>query len=291
MINNGKIYLLSGFGKLVCRKADNGDFIWSVDVLKDYQGPNIKWGVTENLLIDGNKLFCTVGGAEANVIALDPNTGKLIWKCAGKGETSAYGSPALIKLAKKHILVTQTASSILGIDTETGTLLWSHDQPNKYSVHANTPLFYQGYLYCVSGYGKGGVMLKVSDDGSSVQEMWRNTDIDNRMGGFVLINGKIFGSDDPGKAWYCLDWKTGAKMYGEKITGRGNIIYSDGLLYLYGDNGEIVLAEPQANSFKKISAFKVPYGADQHWAHLVIGHGRLFVRHGTSLMVYNLRSK
>jgi outer membrane protein assembly factor BamB len=101
LIENGKIYLLSGFGKLVCRNSDSGDFIWSVDVLKDYKGPNIKWGMTENLLIDGNKLFCTVGGAEANVIALDPDTGKLLWKSSGKGETSAYGSSALIKLPKK----------------------------------------------------------------------------------------------------------------------------------------------------------------------------------------------
>ena len=291
LVENGKIYQLSGFGKLVCRNSDNGDFIWSVDVLKDYQGPNIKWGITENLLIDGNKLFCTVGGTEANVIALDPNTGKLIWKSAGKGESSAYGSPALIKLAKKHILVTHTANSILGIDTENGKLLWSIDQPNKYSVHANTPLFHESYLYSVSGYGEGGVMAKISEDGSSVEEVWRNKFIDNRMGGFVLVNGKIFGSDDSGKAWYCLDWKTGANMYSEKITARGNIIYSDGLLYLYGDNGEIVLAEPLANSFKKISSFQVPYGADQHWAHLVIGHGRLFVRHGSSLMVYDLRKK
>ena len=291
LIHNGKIYQLSGFGKLVCRKAENGDFIWSVDVLKEYQGPNIKWGVTENLLIDGNKLFCTVGGAEANIVALDPETGKLIWKSSGKGEASAYGSPALIKLEKKHILVTHTASSILGIDTENGKLLWSVDQPNKYSVHANTPLYHEGFLYCVSGYGKGGVMLKVSDDGNSVKEIWRNTLVDNRMGGFVLVNGKIFGSDDAGKAWYCLDWKTGTNMYAEKITGRGNIIFADGMLYLYGDNGEIVLAEPLTNSFKKVSSFKVPYGADQHWAHLVTGNGRLFVRHGTSLMVYDLRNK
>ncbi|MEI7500085.1 MAG: PQQ-binding-like beta-propeller repeat protein [Bacteroidota bacterium] len=291
VVLDGKVYQYSSFGKLVCRSAADGAFVWSVDVLKDYQGPNIKWGVTENLLIDGNKLYCTVGGAEVNVIALDPDTGKLIWKSSGKGEPSAYGSPALIKLANRHILVTQTANSILGIDAANGKLLWSHDQPNKYSVHANTPLFHDGYLYCVSGYGKGGVMLKVSDDGSSVKEMWRNTDIDNRMGGFVLVNGKIFGSDDSGKAWYCLDWKTGAKMYSEKITGRGNIIYADGMLYLYGDNGEVVLAQPSANSFAKISAFKVPFGADQHWAHLVIVNGRLFVRHGSSLMVYDLRKK
>jgi hypothetical protein len=134
-------------------------------------------------------------------------------------------------------------------------------------------------------------MLKVSEDGSSVQEMWRNTNIDNRMGGFVLVNGKIYGSDDPGKAWYCLDWKTGTNMYSEKITGRGNIIYSDGMLYLYGDNGEIVLAEPLTNSFKKVSAFPVPFGTDQHWAHLTIAHGKLFVRHGSSLMVYDLSKK
>ena len=134
-------------------------------------------------------------------------------------------------------------------------------------------------------------MLKVSDNGNDIKEEWRNTDIDNRMGGFVLVNGKIFGSDDSGKAWYCLDWNTGVKMFSEKITGRGNIIFADGLLYLYGDNGEVVLAEPLANSFKKISAFKVPYGADQHWAHLVIANGRLFVRHGTSLMVYDIRNK
>jgi outer membrane protein assembly factor BamB len=291
LIYDGKVYLYSGLGKLICRRADNGDFIWSREVLKDYKAPNIKWGVTENLLIDGNKLFCTLGGTDVNVIALEPGTGKLIWKSSGKGETSAYGSPAIIKLAKKSILVTHTASSILGIDTETGKLLWSHDQPNKYSVHANTPLYHDGYLYCVSGYGKGGVMLKVAEDGNSIMEVWRNTSIDNRMGGFVLVNGKIFGSDDLGKAWYCVDWKTGTTMYSERITGRGNIIYADGMLYLYGDNGEIVLAEPQANSFRKVSIFKVPYGTDQHWAHLVIGQGRLFVRHGTSLMVYDLRKQ
>ena len=291
LVYNGKIYQLSGMGKLVCRRSDNGEFVWSVDVLKDYHGSNIRWGMTENLLIDGNKLFCTVGGADTNVIALDPNTGKLIWKSRGKGEESAYCSPAIIKLAKRHLLVTHTANSIIGIDAGNGNLLWSHDQPNKWSVHANTPLYHEGYLYCVSGYGQGGVMLKLADDGSCVQEVWRNTNLDNRMGGFVLVNGKIFGSDDSGKAWFCLDWKTGTPMYSEKITGRGNIIFADGMLYLYGDNGEVVLAEPLLNSFKKTSLFKVPFGTDQHWAHLVIGDGRLYVRHGNSLMVYDIRKK
>jgi outer membrane protein assembly factor BamB len=280
---------MSGYGKLVCRSAANGDLIWTIDVLQDFHSPNIKWGMTENLLIDGNKLFVTPGGPDVNVVALDRNTGRSLWLCKGKGEESAYCSPMLVTLPSRKVLVTQTASSILGIDASNGKLLWSHDQPNKYSVHANTPVYRDGYLYCVSGYGKGGVMLKLSDDGSSVQEMWRNASIDNRMGGFIVMNGKIFGSDDSGKAWYCLDWKTGVVMHSEKITGKGTIIAADGMLYLYGENGEIVLAQPEANSFKKVSSFKVPYGENQHWAHPVISRGKLFVRHGSSMMVYDIR--
>ncbi|MCX6241705.1 MAG: PQQ-binding-like beta-propeller repeat protein [Bacteroidetes bacterium] len=288
LVCDGKIYMMSGFGKLICRKAESGDFIWTIDILKDFKAPNIKWGVTENLLIDGNKLFCTPGGPEASVVALDRKTGKLLWKCAAKGESSAYCSPAIFTHNKRRILATHTASSIIGIDTETGKFLWSVDQPNTYSVHANTPEYIDGSIYCVSGYGKGGVLLKLSGDGSSVTETWRSPSISNRMGGFVVLNGKIYGSDDAGKAWYCTDWKTGTDMFSEKVTGKGNIISADGMLYLYGDNGEIVLAKPSPTGFGKVSSFKVPFGSAQHWAHLVIKNGRLYVRHGNSLMVYNI---
>jgi len=289
MVYDGKIYLLSGFGKLVCRKAEKGDLVWTVDVLKDFHGRNIRWGLTENLLIDGNKLFCTVGGEDTNIVALDRNTGKLIWKSTGKGETSAYCSPMVVNLPGRKILVTQTANSIIGIDAENGKFLWSVDQPNTWSVHANTPVYQDGFLYCVSGYGRGGVMLKIAVDGSRVQEIWRNTYIDTRMGGFIVVNGLIYGSDDSGKAWFCLDWKTGKEIYSEKLTGKGNIIFSDGMLYCYGENGEVVLAQPLPSGFKKVSSFKVPYGSAQHWSHLVIKNGRLYVRHGNSLMVYHIK--
>ena len=291
LIYDGKIYFISGFGKLVCMSAGNGANIWVVDVMKDFHGRNIKWGITENLLIDGNKLFCTVGGVDTNVVAFDRNNGKVIWVSKGNGEKSAYCSPMMISLPERKVFVTQTENSIIGLDAETGKLLWHIDQPNKWSVHANTPIYRDGSLFCASGYGKGGVMLKVAPDGSSVREMWRNALMDPKFGGFVVVNGNIYGSDDSNKSWLCLDWKTGKELYSEKITNKGNIIFADGMLYCYGENGEVVLAEPQPAGFKKISAFKVPLGSNQHWAHLVIANGRLYVRHGNSLMVYDVRKK
>ncbi|MCD4736520.1 MAG: PQQ-binding-like beta-propeller repeat protein, partial [Bacteroidales bacterium] len=72
MLHEGKIYIMSAYGKLVCMNPDNGQTVWSIDLIEKYNGRNIRWGVTENLLIDDNKLFITLGGTENNVIALDP---------------------------------------------------------------------------------------------------------------------------------------------------------------------------------------------------------------------------
>ncbi|RPH33935.1 MAG: hypothetical protein EHM93_02895 [Bacteroidales bacterium] len=285
---NDKLYVMSSFGKVVCLNAKTGGLIWTVDLFKDYDGVNIKWGVTENLLVDDNKLYCTPGGKTANIIALDPNSGKLIWKSTGNGEESAYCSPLIVKLASKKLLVTQTANSIIGLDASNGKYLWRFEHINTYAVHPNTPLYSNGNLFCFSGYGKGGVMLKIAEDGSSVSEVWRNTSIDNQMGGAVLLNGKIYGSGQKSRSWFCIDWASGKEIYSEKIAGNGNIIFADGMLYCYGDNGEVVLTQPIDSGFKRISSFKVPYGANQHWAHLVIRDKKLYVRHGTSLMVYSL---
>lgn len=288
MINNGKVYMLSGYGVVYCMDATTGAALWNVDLIKDYEAQNNKWGLTENLLIDDNKLFCTAGGIDANVIALDPNTGKLLWKCKGAGEKNAYHSPMIIDLPKRKLLVTMTEKHILGIDAADGTLLWKHSQPNKWFVHANTPLYHDGFLYCVSGYGKGGVMLKLSDDGASVTEIWRNESLDVQLGGVVLVDGKLYGSGQASKKWICLDWKTGKELYSSTVLKVGNIIYADGLLYCYGQGGNVGIVDPKTENFELISSFEVPYGSKHHWAHLVIHNKRLYVRHGESLMVYSL---
>jgi len=291
LYNDGKVYLMSALGKIVCLSADNGKLVWSVDIMKDFAGRNIVWGITENLLIDGDKLFCTVGGIKNNVIALNKNTGKLIWSSPGNGEPSAYCSPLLISLTTRKIVVTITERSILGLDAETGMKLWSHGHVNQYAVHANTPVFKNGYLYCVSGYGCGGVMLKLTPDGTKVEEVWKNTDLDSRMGGVVLLNGKIYGLGDKTKGLHCIDWKTGKELAFDKMNGRfGSIIAAEGLLYTYDESGEVALVEPTLTGFKKVSGFKVPFGTDQHWAHPVIENGRLYIRHGNSLMVYDIRN-
>ena len=110
------------------------------------------------------------------------------------------------------------------------------------------------------------------------------------MGGFIVLDGKIYGSGDYNRAWYCVDWKTGKDIFSSNILTKGNIIYADGMFYCYSEGGEVGLVKPENDKFNVISKFKVPYGTAQHWAHLVIHNKKLYVRHGNSLMVYSLAS-
>lgn len=288
LVIKDKLYFMSAYGMLFCMSTTDGKLIWSLDTFKEYGGRNITWGVTENLLYDGNVLYCSPGGPDASVIALDRNNGKLIWKSKGNSEKSAYCSPVLIQLPSRKLLVTMMESSIHGIDAATGRLLWKFGHTVKPFVHPNVPVYIDGYLYCTTGYGLGGVMLEVAPDGTSVKEVWKNVVPDPKVGGFVVLDGKIFGTGDRNRSLFCLDWKTGKVLYSLKDLAPGNIISNDGYLYIYSEAGKVALVKPQSDKFDILSSFSVPMGAGPHWAHLVINNKKLFVRHGSALMVYDI---
>ncbi len=289
LIVDGQLYMLTGFGKLFSMNADDGGIDWTVQITDAYDAPNIRWAFCENLAVDGDKLFVTAGGKEANVLALNKNDGSLIWKSQALGEKSAYGSPALITHNGRKLLVAHTEFSVIGLDARTGEFLWSHEKKNRWAVHPNTPLYHDGQVYVVSGYGSGGKMLELNADGTQVTQVWENISLDNQMGGVVLLDGYLYGGGHNSRSFFVLDWKSGEEVFSTKEIGAGNIIYADGLLYFYDEKkGLVNLIQPAARNTKIISKFKVPYGSAQHWAHLVINNQRLYVRHGNSLMGYSI---
>lgn len=286
---DNKLYLHSSYGVAACVNATDGKIIWSVDLQKEFKATIPKWGIAESPLVIDEKVIFSAGGSNTNIIALNKNDGKTIWTSKGKGDKSAYCSPLIINHRGKNIIVTITADNILGIDPENGSLIWFYPKTNTWSVHPNTPIYKDGMLYCVSGYGSGGIMLQISDDGTKVTEKWRNESLDNQIGAVVLVNEFIYGSGQKDAAWQCLDWKTGEVKQKSKEIAKGNIISADGMLYVYSEKGEVALIKPLEGGFKIVSKFKISLGLEQHWAHLVINNGILYVRHGNVLMAYDIK--
>ena len=286
------VYFESGQGVVYCYNGNSGDLVWSVDILKKFDAENIKWGMAESLLIDGDKIYCTPGGQEHNLVALNRFSGATIWTSNGNRQPAAYCSPVLVEHNNTRLIVTMTSESIIGIDADTGETYWSIEQRQGNYIHANTPVYHEGKILCSSSSDKseldGTVLLELSVDGKSVKTAWRNTEIKNLMGGFVLAEGYVYGSKYRSSEWHCFDWETGQVKYISKPFRNGVIIFADDLFYCYSEGGDMALVDANPQEFKVISQFKVPLGTKQHWAHPVIDEGKLYIRHGNALMVYDI---
>ena len=284
VVAGNRIYLMSAMGSVVCFGTD-GKKAWSVDAAQAFGAKQLRWGMTESLLIDGDTVFCTPGGSEATVVALDRHTGKVLWQSKPNGESSTYCSPRLITHNGRRLLVTMTARSVIGLDPGAGEILWSHDHVTKYDINPNTPVYHDGELYTVSGYGTGGQKFKLNADGTGVEQVWAQPILDSQMGSVVLVDGYLYGSGQKNRGWHCVNWETGEVAHTAKVLGsKGNIIYADGMAYCYGEKGDVGLVKPTSGAFEVVSSFKVDKGSGQHWAHPVIRDGRLYVRHGEALM-------
>ncbi len=283
------LYVASGEGELICMDLNNGNIKWKRDLFSDFDSRNIRWGFTENLIIDGDMLFCSPGGKKHNIVALNRHTGRLIWSSEGEGGLSAYCSPLLINHNGRKMLVTHMQSNVIALDARTGRMLWSYPHSNFRNIHPNTPIYHDNHLYCVSGYGYGGFLLKLSSDGESVTKVWENSTLDPKMGSVIIKDGYIYGSGDRNRRWFCLDWETGEITYETRDIDKGNVISAEGLLYTYTERGELALLEPLPGRFRIISQTNITLGSDQHWAHLVINDGILYVRRGNALMAFDIR--
>jgi hypothetical protein len=181
------------------------------------------------------------------------------------------------------------AASVVGVDPASGTLLWQHPHPTEHGVNPNTPLYTDGRLVYFSGYGEGAGMLELSADGTKITRGWRQPAFDVRMGGGVLLGNTLYGSGQTNQGWHALDITSGTITHTTRTFGGGCVISAEGLLYCYSEKGTLALVKPGAKGLSVVSKCRIPKGQGPHWAHPVIDDGRLYVRHGDVLMVYDIR--
>lgn len=314
-VYNDLIYVCSGLGRIACMEVASGKVKWTVDMIKDLGGKLNMFGSSESLMVDETKVYCYPGGAESNVMALDRFTGKTIWTSKALGDPVSFCSPMMIQLPERlgtrevrnietgefqskttkypplDILVTLSKEYLLGLDSKTGELLWSHkeDSVKLEGEHCNTPVYADGFIYSISGdeKGNGAYQIQLSPEGKSIKEVWRNGNVKNSLGGFVKIANRIYSTSDD-KKLKVLDTQTGQIV--ETLSGmKGSLIAADNLLFCYTDNGYVNLINGIGTKLEVVSKFKISKGEKEHFAHPVIDNGVLYIRHGKALMAYQIK--
>jgi len=292
-LDNGHLYLLSAPGVLNCIDPAKGEIVWQVNILERFGAENIQWHLAESLLIDGDRVICTPGGPDAGVAALNKMTGETVWATKGLSDMASYCSPAIVQHGGRRLLLTETAKLVVGIDADTGALLWTHDHPTDYDIHAVTPVYHDGLVYFTGGYGSGGGALELSPDGASVTVKWTDENLDCQHHGVVLVDGYLYGTGHKNGKLMCLEMATGKLMWSTKEVRQGAVIYADGMLYVYEGpkRGVVSLVKATPTGFARTGSFKVTQGTGNHWAHPVIANGRLYIRHGEVLIAYNIAAQ
>ena len=299
-IQNDKIYLIGGMGTVCCIDAKNGNILWSQDAHNQFKGEYHRWGVAESVLLTDQAAVYVTGGEVTSVVAYDKITGKLLWKTKSLGGPRAYASSTLIERNGLKIILAQTAYDLIAINSINGEILWNYNlkslQTGDMGKGANTnmPIYRDGEIFITSGYDHPATMFSLSDDGRSVTLKWKNETMDTHHGGFVLDEGNLYGtnwqSNSKGQ-WVSINWKTGKTNWVKDWFNKGSVIEADGLLYCYEEKGgNIALVQPDVSDFKIISTFKVEAGEGAYWAHPAIYDGKLYLRHGNILLIYNIKA-
>ncbi len=300
-VTDGKLYVFSGMGAAYCFDAKTGKEIWTRDVFSEFDGQFPRWGMSECLLVDGDKVIATPGGKKASVVALDKNTGNVVWTCKDLTEPSAYGNPILVEYKGNRLIVQMLRDCVAAIDAETGKLLW-RDKFDDYHidrerlVNANVPTYFDGHIHTTSGYDNGGAMVQIFDDPTKVERKWVDRTLDVHHGGVVLVDGCLYGANFTSFTsgnQVCLEWTTGRVIYETPWLGhKGSTIYADGMLYCYDEDiGAVGIAEATPKGFNAVSSFKITVGEGKFWAHPSISDARIYIRHGEFLMSYDIAAK
>ncbi|MDP2334931.1 MAG: PQQ-binding-like beta-propeller repeat protein [Bacteroidota bacterium] len=299
-VEGDRVYIISGIGELVCLNVNDGSIRWKVNVDKDYQAEWHIWGVSESPLIVDDKVICTPGGKTTSVVAFDKMTGKLVWESECVGGQRSYISPTIYDYKQFRFILAATATNLIALEPATGKVAWTFkyydgakwDQPGL--IWTNTPVVKGRDIFLSMGYDYRNVMIQMNEEGTSATEKWSNLTLDNHHHGLIELDGFIYGSNwqsnSKGK-WVCMNWETGDVKYESDWLTKGALVYADGLFYILEEkSGTVALVKPNPESFEVISSFKLQGGTGPFWSHPFIANGKLYLRHGEVLFVYNIKA-
>jgi outer membrane protein assembly factor BamB len=231
MWNDGRVYIISGGGTLACFNDSDGKLVWSKK-FSDFGGQTPHWGYAESVLIHKDHAIVTPGGKNC-IVALNKLTGDVVWKSEGFDAGAQYGSCIAFTHEGTDMIAAGTHGGLFCVDAGTGKKLWSNNFSQRNTANCPTPVYSDGYVFWSTGYGKGGICMKLN--GKTAEVAWQTRDMVCHHGGFIIHEGYIYGNHEGG--WSCLELKTGKKQWNDKGVGKGSLCYADGMLYLFAESG------------------------------------------------------
>ncbi|MDE5416462.1 PQQ-like beta-propeller repeat protein [Labilibaculum sp. DW002] len=146
---------------VMCVHPESGDFLWGLDLVKDYNSEVPFWYTGQCPVIDNNVAIIAPGG-KALMIGVDCETGKILWETPNPdGWKMSHSSIMPMVLDGNKMWVYAAVGGICGVSAEgddLGQILWKTKDFSP-SVVAPSPLIFDnGKMFMTAGYGAGAAL-------------------------------------------------------------------------------------------------------------------------------------
>ncbi len=283
--DEGKLYALGATGELHVLDAASGKLVWKKNILADNQASNLHWAMAASPLIVDGKVIVQPGGPHGSVVAYDKLSGAAVWRSLG--DTQSYTSPMLATLAGRRQIVTVSASRVMGLAIEDGSLLWEVPWSTSGGGNSAQPLIVDGERVLISaGYSHGSALIRITQSGGAfhAEQVWESNALKCKFNSPVVYDGHVYGLDEGILA--AIDVKTGQRDWKGGRYGFGQVLLAQGHLIVLTEGGEVVLVKATPESHQELARFQALEG--KTWNNPAIADGKLLVRNQTEMACYDL---
>lgn len=285
-IQGDRVYAFGASGDLSVLDAASGKIHWTVNVLKQYRGSNIQWGLSESPLVLEDRILVNAGGT---IVALRKTDGTSIWTSAS--DEAGYSSAVVHKVGNVTEAIYFTSTRVLGVDVNSGRQLWSYGQVANRTANIATPIVRGNRVFVSSDYGTGSALLELTAAGNNVsaKQVYFTRQMKNHHATSILVGEHLYGFDSA--ILTAMKFDTGEVAWQNRSVGKGSLTFADDRLYLYSEGGVVGLAEATPTGYQEHGRFGLKTGSLPTWSHPVVSGGTLFLRDQDTIYAYDVRAK
>ncbi len=283
-LNGNNLFVAGMRDVLVSLNARTGEVQWRVDFAAEFRSPLPTFGCVSSPLVDGDAVYHQAG---ASLVRLDKATGQVAWRAVkddGGMKGGAFSSPVMATLAGKRQLVVQTREKLVGVDPESGDVLWEQNVPSFRGMNILTPVVAGDSVFTSSYQNKSWLFnVSKSADTFTVAKRWNNN-AQAYMSTPVVIDGHAY-LHLQNQRFTCFNLNSGQRTWTSKPYGKySSLVAQDDLILALDERGELLLLRANPQEFELLDQRKV--SEQETWAHLAVCGDELFVRNLNGLSVF-----
>ena len=218
-----RVYVYFGKGGALAFDLD-GKELWRTNLGSESNSKN--WGSASSPILYQDTVIISASEESHAVYALDKKSGQQLWKADGAALSYVFGTPVLAEHAGRIDLLLSMPNELWALNPDTGKLRWHADSGLPGNI-APGVVVGDGVAYAFGGFPRlGALAVKLGGKGDVTQSniVWTSNN-STYVPTPVLHEGRLYFASDAGFAT-CLDAKTGALVYKERLpgasaTGRG----------------------------------------------------------------------